>query len=156
MVQGPLETSIDIGATPDVVWDAVSDLRAMERNSPELLRTWMRGKPKVGRRALNLNRRKAMIWPTRSRITQWKPPALDSGHGALAFEVMPTDVVWSYELEPTATGTRLTERRTALVQPSTVVRLTARWALGGAENHDIELLAGMEETLTKIKAELET
>ena len=67
----------------------------------------------------------------------------------------PTDVEWSYDLEPTANGTRVVERRTALPDPSLSVRLTARWALGGADNHDTELLAGMQATLAALKAEIE-
>ena len=36
MGQPPLESSIDIAATPDEVWSAVSDIKAMSRRSPEL------------------------------------------------------------------------------------------------------------------------
>lgn len=116
----------------------------------------MFGRPKVGQRGVNLNRRKGFAWPTFSRITRWKSPALDSGNGSLAFHVWPTDVIWSYDLEPIDTGTRVTERRTALDSPSLSVRLTARWALGGADPHDVELLAGMRTTLAAIKTEVES
>lgn len=152
--QGPLEVEVDIAATPDAVWGAVSDLKAMARRSPELVGMWMVGAPGVGSRGVNLNRRKSFVWPTTMRVTQWKPAVLDTGRGALAFHIWPTDVTWSYEIEPTATGTRLVERRSALPSPSWVVRLTARWALGGADGHDVELLAGMTATLAAIKAEL--
>jgi hypothetical protein len=155
MGQPPLEAAIDIAATPDAVWSAISDLTAMKRRSPEVVGMWMFGRPKVGRRGLNINRRKGFFWPTTSRITRWKAPALDGGNGALAFHVWPTDVEWSYGLEPTASGTRVTERRTALPQPSLTVRLTARWALGGADSHDTELLDGMKQTLQQIKTDTE-
>jgi hypothetical protein len=153
--QGPLEAEIDISAKPDEVWAAVSDLSAMKSRSPEVVGMWLTGKPKVGRRGINLNRRKGFTWPTTTRITRWKPPALDNGRGSFDFRVGPAGVVWSYELEPTETGTRLVERRTALVDPSWIVRMTARWALGGADSHDVELLAGMKTTLAAIKAEVE-
>lgn len=152
----PLEVSVDIAAAPDVVWSAVSDLKSMKRRSPEVAVMRMFGAPKVGRRGINLNKRKGFLWPTTTHITQWKPPSLDGGRGAMAFHVFPTDVVWSYELEPLSTGTRVTERRTALPDPSVVVRLTARWALGGATSHDAELLAGMQQTLAAIKSEVES
>lgn len=155
MGQGPLEASIEIAAPPATVWAAVSDLGAMKQRSPELVGMWMLGRPKVGRRGINLNRRKAFAWPTTARITRWKPPELDAGSAALAFHVWPTDVEWSYELEPTAAGTLLTERRTAPKGESLAVRLTARFALGGAENHDVELLEGMNTTLAALKAEAE-
>lgn len=153
--QGPLEASVDIAAEPGAVWSAVSDLSAMRKRSPEVVGMWMFGAPRVGSRGLNLNRRKGFFWPTTSRITRWKPPGLDVGSGALAFGVWPNDVEWSYELRPAANGTRLVERRTALPNPSLSVRLTARFALGGAESHDVELLAGMNTTLAAIKTEVE-
>ncbi|NRQ51196.1 SRPBCC family protein [Aeromicrobium stalagmiti] len=154
MGQPPLETSIEIAAPPAAVWAAVSDLGAMRRRSPELVGSWMIGRPRVGRRAVNLNRRGWFVWPTFTRITRWKDPARDSGRGALAFHVTPTDVEWSYELEPTAGGgTLLTERRSALVDPSLVVRLTAKVFLGGSDSHDVELLAGMDTTLAAIAAD---
>nr|MCW2727081.1 hypothetical protein [Aeromicrobium sp.] len=147
--QPPLEASIEVDAHPDHVWRLVSDLSQMKSASPELVGTWMLGAPRVGRRGVNLNRRKGFVWPTTTRITRWKPPTHDGGRGALAFHVWPTDVEWSYELQPTAdgTGTVLTERRSALVDPGLVVRLTARLALGGADGHDAELLDGMHRTL---------
>lgn len=155
MGQGPLEASIEIAAAPDVVWSAVSDVKAMKDRSPELVGMWLFGRPKAGRRGINLNRRKGFVWPTTTRITQWKPPSLDQGRGAFAFHVGPTDAVWSYELEPTPTGTLLTERRTAPKGDGLVVRLTARLALGGMANHDGELLAGMHATLRAIKSATE-
>lgn len=155
MAQPALEASIDIAAAPDAVWAVVSDLPAMKDRSPELVRTWLRGRPGVGVRAIHLNRRKGFFWPTTSRITRWKDPGQDSGRGALAFHVTPTNVEWSYEIEPIDGGTRLTERRTALVNPSTVVKLTAKYALGGAENHDEELKAGMKKTLVAIQSQAE-
>jgi hypothetical protein len=155
MGQPPLEATIDVAASPDEVWAAVSDLRAMRRRSPELVGMWLLGRPAVGRRGINLNRRKAVVWPTTSRIVQWKPPSLDQGRGAFRFHVWPTNVEWSYELTPHEGGTRLVERRTALVNPSLVVRLMARVALGGADSHDSELCDGMDATLAAIKADVE-
>jgi hypothetical protein len=148
--QPPLEASLEIAAPPERVWALLSDLSAMRRRSPELVATFMRGAPRVGRRAVHLNRRKAVVWPTSSRITRWKDPAHDGGHGALSFRVWPTDVEWSYELRPSAAGTLVTERRTAMPRPSLVVRLMARYAMGGADQHDTELLDGMHRTLAAL------
>jgi len=155
MGQPPLESTTHIAATPDDVWVAVSDVKAMPRRSPELVGMWLLGKPRVGRRGINLNRRKGFLWPTFSRITQWKPPANDNGRGAFRFHVWPTNVDWSYEIEPSDSGTQLTERRTALPNPSLSVRLAAKYALGGADAHDAELREGMGRTLAAIKAEVE-
>ena len=154
--QPALESSVDVTATPGEAWAAVTDLRAMRRRSPELVGMWLLGRPKVGRRGVNLNRRGWFVWPTTSRITRWKDPAQDGGRGAFAFHVWPTDVEWSYDVEPTPRGTKVVERRTALTDPSLSVRLTARLALGGADSHDAELLAGMNATLAALKSEVET
>lgn len=156
MGQPPLEESVEIAATPAAVWAVVSDLRAMRNWSPELVRTLLRGPAGVGQRAVNLNRRKFFVWPTTSRVTRWKDPRQESGRGALAFHVSPTDVEWSYEIEPLDDGsrTKLTERRTALMNPSLVVRLTAKYAMGGADNHDQELIEGMKKTLHAIAEEV--
>ena len=155
MGQLPLEAEIEIAAAPDAVWAALSDISSMKKRSPELVTMRTLGRPKVGRRTININRRKGFAWPTTSRITRWKPPANDGGNGSFAFRVWPTDVEWSYDLEPTSTGTRVIERRTALPHPSMSVRLTARWALGGADSHDVELLSGMNATLVALKADVE-
>ncbi|KAA1378355.1 SRPBCC family protein [Aeromicrobium fastidiosum] len=151
--QPPLEASIEIAVPPAGVWAVLSDLRSMSRRSPELVGTWMFGAPRVGRWALHLNRRRAVVWPTLSRLTRWKDPAHDGGRGALAFYVWPTDVEWSYELEPSGTGTLVTERRTALPRPSLLIRVVAKYAMGGADSHDVELLDGMHRTLAALAAD---
>ncbi len=155
MGQPALEASVEILAPSARVWAVLSDLHAMRDRSPELVGTWGRGDPAVGRRLVNLNRRKGLVWPTTSRITRWKDPAHDGGRGALAFHVWPTDVEWSYELEPTASGTLVTERRSALPEPSAVIRLAARYAMGGADSHDVELVDGMRKTLAALKSDAE-
>ena len=150
----PLEVEEHVAAPVDVVWDVVSDLRAMGERSPETVRMFITGEPRVGSRGLNVNRRGAVVWPTTTRITRWKPPTHD-GAAALAFHVGPTDVEWSYELAPDAGGTRVVERRSGLARAGFTVRHASRWFMGGAENHDVELLAGMRRTLAVLKVEAE-
>lgn len=149
-----LEAETDIAAPVEKVWALLSDLHAMSDRSPETVRMFISSKPRVGSRGVNVNRRGAVVWPTTTRITQWKPPTHD-GTAALAFHVGPTNVEWSYELTPTASGTHVVERRTSLPKASVSVRLTGKWLMGGAVNHDRELLDGMHRTLAAIKAEAE-
>lgn len=154
-----LEAELDMAASVDEVWSVVSDLRSMGERSPETVRMYITATPEVGSRGLNLNRRGAIVWPTTTRITRWKPPSHD-GSAAVAFHVGPTNVEWSYELTPTtlpggAEGTRVVERRSSLPDAGLAVRLTGRWLLGGSEHHDVELLEGMQRTLAAIKAEVE-
>ncbi len=117
MGQPPLESTIQIAATPDEVWAAVSDVKAMSRRSPELVGMWLFGRPQVGRRGINLNRRKGFVWPTFSRVVQWKPPANDNGRGVFRFHVWPTNVDWSYEIEPADGGTRADGAAYGAAQP---------------------------------------
>lgn len=147
------EVSLVVSATPQATWDAVTDLRAMSRRSPELVGMWVLGSPRAGRFTLNLNRRGWFFWPTTSRITDLTAPS-DGAPGRFAFSVWPTDVEWSYEVSEHADGTLLTERRTAVVDASLVVRATARLALGGQDGHDDELVDGMRATLAAIEADV--
>lgn len=147
------EVSVVVPATTQQTWDAVTDLKAMRRRSPELVGMWVLGSLRTGRFALNLNRRGWFMWPTTSRITDFTPPG-GAQHGRFAFTVWPTDVEWSYEVAEHPDGALLTERRTAVVDASLVVRATARLALGGQDGHDAEIADGMQATLDAIKDEL--
>lgn len=147
----PLETSIDILATPAAVWAIVSDLRRLTDWSPEVIFQGFTGKQiRKGTRSVNLNKRKGFIWPTSSKVTIFEPEKM------ISFYVYGAAANWTYELEPTATGTRLTERRDLKGGKRAVAsKLTASLALGGIAEHDVELIEGMNKTLARIKAEAE-
>lgn len=148
----PLEASIDIDASPAAVWSLISDQRRMNEWSPETWKQKFFGYPvRTGTVSLNLNKRKAFVWPTLSRVTEFEPER------RLAFRVVGPGAVWSYTLEPTETGTRVFERRELLKNRRTFASLvTAGAALGGIESHDVELVEGMNQTLRRIKAEVES
>ena len=147
----PLETSIDILATPAAVWSVVSDLRRMTEWSPELLFQKFTGdRIGQGTRSVNLNKRKGFVWPTASKVTVFEPDE------RISFYVYGAAAQWTYEIEPTATGCRLTERRDLKGAKRAVLsKATASLALGGIEEHDVELIEGMNKTLARIKAEAE-
>lgn len=140
---------IVVNADREAVWKAITDFDAMGARSPETVKMFISSKPNVGTRAFNVNRRKGFFWPTTARITRW-----DEGNG-FAFHVWPPNVEWSYDLEAVDGGTKIIERRTALVDPNLAVRITARWALGGSDSHDKEIQQGMHTTLEAIKSELD-
>jgi len=147
----PIEASIHIDAPPARVWQIVSDQRRMNEFSPETFRQKFFGDEiGLGTRSINLNKRKGFFWPTASRITEFVPEK------RLAFRVYGPGDVWSYDLEPEGGGTRVVERRELVGGRRTIAsKLTAALALGGIEEHDVELQAGMETTLARIKAEAE-
>ncbi len=148
----PLETSIEILATPSTVWSIVSDMRRMTEWSPEVIFQGFTSRTlKKGTRSLNFNRRKGFVWPTSSKITTFEADK------ELSFYVYGAAAQWTYVLEPTATGTRLIERRELKGGKRAVAsKVTATVALGGAESHDVELIEGMNKTLARIKAEAES
>ncbi|WP_445256280.1 SRPBCC family protein [Nocardioides aurantiacus] len=146
----PLEASTEIAAPPAAVWALVSDLRHMPRWSPQCAKTFLRGgEMKVGAKMVNVNRRGLLVWPTQGQV-------VDLVHEQrVAFRIKENWTVWSFELEPTATGTRLTQRREAPKGISDLsVKLTNR-VLGGVDDFTVELQQGMQQTLAKIKADAE-
>ena len=147
----PLEASIHVDATPARVWEIVSDQRRMNEWSPETYRQKFFGNGVgLGTRSININKRKGFFWPTASRVTEFVPEQ------RIAFYVTGSSTFWSYDLTPDAAGTLVTERRELKgAKRSMLSKLTAAVALGGIEQHDIELKAGMETTLARIKAEAE-
>ncbi|WP_238993388.1 SRPBCC family protein [Nocardioides caldifontis] len=149
----PLEATLEIDAPPARVWELVSDLRNMARWSPQTARTFVRGGGPVreGTRTVNINRRGFLVWPTQAKVVRFVPER------EIAWRVKENTVVWSYTLEPTATGTgtRLTARREAPQGISDVsVRLT-KAAFGGVESFSAELARDMHRTLERIKADAE-
>lgn len=142
------ETTID--APVSKVWELISDLKNMPRWSPQcrLMKTF--GPLRPGARTVNLNRRKFLFWPTTSQITEVVPEK------KLAWRVNENGTVWSYELEPTATGTRLIETRHAENGVKPVSNMTVNALLGGVPSFERELVEGMNESLARIKAAAES
>jgi uncharacterized protein YndB with AHSA1/START domain len=149
----PIQATVEIDAPPAQVWSLVSDLRNMPRWSPQCAKTFVRGGGPVqlGSRMVNVNRRGLLVWPTQSKVVRFEPER------EIAFRVRENWTVWSYTLEPTATGaTRVTARREAPAGISDLsVRLTEA-VLGGVEPFADELREGMQLTLARIKADVET
>ncbi|BBY31905.1 SRPBCC family protein [Mycolicibacterium sediminis] len=144
-----LQAEIDIAAPPEKVWELVSDLRLMPKWSPQCRLMKVFGPLRAGAKTVNVNRRGLMFWPTTSQITEFIPGE------KLAFRVNENNTVWSYELEPTATGTRLVESRHAEngVKPISTVLVNA--VMGGVPSFERELVQGMNDSLARIKAAAE-
>jgi len=150
MAQPLLQASIDIDASPEAVWALVSDLSLMPKWSPQCKLMKAFGPVRPGTRTVNVNRRNYLFWPTTSRITEVVPQR------KLAFRVNANNTVWSYELEPTATGTRLTESRHAENGVKPVSNLLVNTVMGGVPNFEVELVDGMNASLSRIKAAAES
>ncbi|MCP4434628.1 MAG: SRPBCC family protein [Actinomycetia bacterium] len=143
-----------IEATPDAVWALVSDITRTGEFSPETFEAeWLGGatEPDVGvkfRGHVLRNGRPPAYW-TVCRITSCEPGRV------FAFDVLgPGDRVmnsWRYELEPSGSGTDVTE---SFRLPANLPT-KAYWALfGRARGKTNE--RGMRETLGRIRAVAES
>ncbi|CAJ1494285.1 SRPBCC family protein [[Mycobacterium] kokjensenii] len=144
-----LKAEIDIDAPVAKVWALLSDFRRMPDWSPQCRLMKPLGAVRPGTRTLNINRRGRLFWPTSSVITEFVPER------KLAFRVVENRSVWSYELEPTATGTRVVETRHAPDGITTFSTVVTKTFMGGVPEFESELVEGMNASLAKIKAAAE-
>lgn len=146
-----LEESTTIDAAPEKVWTLVSDLGRMSEWSPQVVKTFVRGRPiQLGTKMININRRGLLVWPTQSKVVRFEPQR------EIAFRVKDNFTIWSFTLEGDgAGGTRLTQRREAPDGISNISRALTERVLGGVADFQVELGEGMRETLAKIKVAAE-
>lgn len=142
-----LQATTEIDAPVERVWAIVSDPRAMGGFSDQVVRTVVRGDAPVGKgtRTLNLNRRGPLVWPTRAKVIDFEPGR------RYAYRVKDNAAIWSFDLEPTATGTRLTHTRDASAGLTDISLTLQRKVLGGVKGFEDEMAAGMARTLARVK-----
>lgn len=147
-----LETETEIAAPPQAVWAVITDPRALGGLSDQVMRTHVVGTDPVGlgTRTVNVNRRGPLVWPTRAKVVRFEPVR------DYAFRIKDNASTWSFELEPTATGTRVVHRREAPNGTTKVSRMLQEKVLGGIAEFDRELTEGMAVTLQRLKALLES
>jgi uncharacterized membrane protein len=143
----PISSTVEIKATPDEVWQVVSDLGRMPEFSPELRKAFVVGKPGVGANIIGVNRRKAVVWPTTSKVVRWEPGR------AVAWKTRESGATWVYELEATPAGTAVTGRR--VLPKFTLGTSLLGPVIGGAAGHDAELAEGIRTTLERIRESIE-
>jgi uncharacterized protein YndB with AHSA1/START domain len=146
-----LRVETTIAASPAQVWAVLSDLDRMPEMSPELVRMvpLKRGGLREGQAYLGINKRRWVLWPTRSVVVTVDPEQ------ALAWDTRSSGARWIYELTPDGDGTRVVHRRPVPSGLTLIANLFARVALGGIEGHADELEAGMGQTLARLKAAVE-
>lgn len=145
-----LEATIDIDAAPNDVWAIVSDLKRMGEWSPQCRKMKvLGGTVGEGTKTVNLNRKGLLVWPTTSKVVRYVPEK------TIAFRIVENRTIWSYEIEPTATGSRVVERREAPTGTSRVSQVLVKVVLGGNEDFEKDLVEGMNATLRRIKSEAE-
>lgn len=147
-----LTAQTTIAASPERVWALLTDLSRMPEWSPELVKMvpLKRGGLRLGQSYAGINRRKAMIWPTRNVVAILEPAK------TLAWDTKTSGARWIFELAPEGEGTRLTQRRPVPSKLTLLSKVFAASALGGQTEHADELELGMQTTLERIKATVES
>ena len=143
------ETTID--APPEAVWQVLGDVRRMPELSPELVAMipLKRGGLRPGQWYLGVNLRKAVLWPTRSVVSE-----VVAGR-SVAWDTKSSGARWIWELSPEGAGTRVVHRRPVPRRLTPVSFVFAKAFLGGVGGHADELEAGMAESVARLKAAVE-
>jgi len=146
-----LRAEVVVDAPPKQVWAAITDLKELAKDSPELVTMLplKRGGLRQNQWYLGINRRKGVVWPTRNVVAVFEPLK------TLAWDTKTSGARWIFELAPEGTGTRLTHRRPVPKRLTVLGKVFAIGFLGGKEEHADELEVGMRTTLDGIKAAAE-
>lgn len=148
MAEPTAQSSIDIAAPPELVYAIVSDVENLPDWAAETSKcTWLGGAtgPAVGAKFRGVNKHKGRIWAMGCVVTDADPGK------RFAFRVglvgVPTSR-WSYDIEPTGDGCRVTEstRRISPKIPTAAVNL-----LLGIKDRDKHNQANIEKTLAQLK-----
>jgi uncharacterized protein YndB with AHSA1/START domain len=143
------EVSLRIDAPPERIYEIVTDIRNMGRLSPECTGgRWLGSAagPVVGSRFKGSNRRGWVRWSTVNEVVAAEPAR------EFAFETQQSGMRWTYRIEPDGEGSVVTERRERYKARTGIATVFTKLALGGVEEHDDELRAGMRATLERLKA----
>ena len=140
-----------VDAPAEKVWSVLTDLSRMSEWSPELMTMvpLKRGGLRLGQWYLGINRRKGVIWPTRSVIAELEPGR------SLAWDTRTSGARWIWELVPDGDRTRVVHRRPVPKALTMVSNVFAPAFLGGSAGHADDLEAGMAQTVSRLKAAVE-
>lgn len=147
--QSPDEVSLRIDASPERIYDIVTDITQMGRLSPECTGgRWLGGAtgPSVGAAFKGTNKRGLARWSTKNEVVTATP-----GKG-FAFETQQSGTRWTYRLQADGDGTVVSESRAAFKERPLIARVFSKLLLGGVEEHDDEMRGGMRATLERLKA----
>jgi len=146
-----LRVEATVDAPPAQVWGLLTDFGRMPEWSPELVRMLplKRGGLRVGQAYLGINRRKAVVWPTRSVVAVLEPGR------SLAWDTKSSGARWIWELSPAGEATHVVHRRPVPSSLTAMSKIFASAFLGGTEGHADELEVGMAQTVARLKAAAE-
>jgi hypothetical protein len=149
------QVTVHVDAPPDVVYALVADVTRTPEFSPEVQRcTWLDGAtgPTVGARFEAVNKAtRGPAWTNRPIVTT-AVPAREFAFSRT--EKFAGTIVWRYQLEPDATGTRLTESY-QVTRPITGLGWFVITHLYGGRDRRAQLRTGMQQTLQRIRVTAE-
>ena len=138
--------SVDIAASPEVVYDLVSDITRTGEWSPECRSCeWVDEPGQVGSRFKGHNRSGLARWTTTAKVITAERPT------TFRFATLFKDADstrWTYDIAANGTGTTLTESFESVDAPL-FIKLAERFFI---RNRQEQLEEGIDETLAKIKA----
>ncbi|MUL84449.1 MULTISPECIES: SRPBCC family protein [unclassified Mycolicibacterium] len=145
-----LERRITIHATPSAVWDIIRDVRRMPEWSPQVVSVKVRAPEediRLGSAFTNLNHLGELEWITHGEVVRYAPEK------EIAFRIAENYTIWSFSISAHgAAATVLTQRRETPEGISQFSLELTESHLGGQQAFTDLLEAGMEQTLTGIKA----
>lgn len=148
-----LEITRDITASPEAVYAAISDVTRMGEWSEECHACeWHEGfdGPAVGATFDGHNRNGEHEWTTQGRVVEAEPGK------AFTFECSMYDfhyATWGYRIEPTASGSRVTEWSEDL-RPESAMEMSQQ--MSGVADRTARNRETMSTTLERLAAALET
>jgi hypothetical protein len=146
-MKNKVETSREILASPQAVWEIISDLESMGRLSPENTGgRWEKGVKGVEEGVIfrGKNKNGSRQWPTKVLITECESPK------KLAFILRvagQTWCEWAYQIEVTENGCLVTESWTDM---RTWLQVKIGWIISGVADRATHNLKSMEETLENL------
>ncbi|MGW1681768.1 SRPBCC family protein [Saccharopolyspora sp. NPDC002376] len=156
-----LHATAEVAATADVVYRVASDITRMGEWSPECTGgEWMSEEPgAVGARFKGHNRLGDDTWTTECEVLEAEP-GRRFAWAVLAQSDPSENPVWSFEVEPTADGCRLTQRFVMKSPPSQLLAirdsLPPEQAATFLEFRRGLLQEAMQQTVDQIKAAAES
>jgi len=148
MPESPATASVTVNATPEALYDLVTDIPKMGRLSPECTGgKWLGGAtgPVVGAKFRGTNKRGRIRWSTVNRVVEAERGKV------FAFETDGSGARWTYRFEADGEATVVSESREMFKARPKSATFFATLLLGGTESHDAEMDQGLNDTLQRLK-----
>jgi len=143
------EATLRIAASPERLYEIVTDIAHMGRLSPECTGGRWLGDvtgPAVGAKFKGTNKRGFARWSTTNEVEVASPGE------EFTFKTLQSGYRWTYRFEPDGDATIVTERREPFRDRPLVAKLFTQVLLGGEDGHTDELRDGMLQTLGRLQA----